>query len=172
MPSDTQAVLQLLSELHNIDDDTLSKRIQDNFCGSLLSLSQLKTPVQEVLRRFKCLLRKKSMDGRYPTISGYRSFGAGKIDKVGWCQGVLGRSDRAVRYMLAGGNKRKEKISVLRLKAPKESSPDAQAFARKEAYFWNDFEDYINTLTSEQRKMFAQKLLQAAAQLEKESENV
>ncbi len=101
MPSDLQTVLQLLPERHEMDGDALSNHIRDNFCGSLLSLRQLKPFVQEILRRFKCLPRKKSMDGTYPTISGHRTFKS-------WCGGVLHRSDRTVRYMLKGGNKKRK----------------------------------------------------------------
>src|ERR1700737_865188 len=94
MPSDLQTVLDLIPERHTMSDDSLSKHIQDNFSGSLLSLRQLKPFIEDILRRFKRLPRKKSVDGTYPTIYGYRSFGAGKIDKVGWCQGVLHRDER------------------------------------------------------------------------------
>ncbi|SRR6266849_5880653 len=101
MLSDLQTVLERLPERHEMVDDALSRHIQDNFCGSLLSLRQLKPFVQEILRRFKRLPRKKSMDGTYPTISGHRTFRS-------WCGGVLHRSDRTVRYMLKGGNKKRQ----------------------------------------------------------------
>jgi hypothetical protein len=104
IPMEIQEVLAVLDSRHEMDVEILSKHIQDNFSGSMLSLKQLKPLIVEIKRCFKRLPRKKSLDGTYPTIAGHRSFGAGKADKVGWCLGVLHKDDRTVRYMLAGGN--------------------------------------------------------------------
>jgi len=113
MTSDLQAVLAVLDTRHEMDDESLSSHIQDNFSGSLLSLAQLQPLIVEILRRFKHLPRKQSVDGTLPTIAGYRTFKS-------WCMGVLHRNDRTVRYMLAGGNAnrgslkhRMETVSVL-----------------------------------------------------------
>ena len=97
MISDLQAVLIALAERHEMDVDVLSNRIRENFNGSMLSLKQLEPLVSEILRRFKHLPRKQEVDSTYPNIAGYRTF-------KDWCVGVLDHSDRAVRYMLKGGN--------------------------------------------------------------------
>ena len=117
MIDDMQATLATLDSRHEMDSDDLTKYLYENFSGSLLSLKQLHPLIAEMLRRFKRLPRKKSVDGTYPTIAGYRSFGVGKREPIGWCQGVLHRNARTVRYMLAGGNKakatpKKERVSV------------------------------------------------------------
>jgi hypothetical protein len=161
MPSDLQTILQLVPERHEMDGDSLSNHIRDNFSGSLLSLKQLEPFVSEILRRFKRLPRKKSVDGTYSTISGYRSFGAGKIDNVGWCQGVLHRSDRTVRYMLKGGNKKRkepktqvESVSVL----------DAAALLKY-------LDRHIGDLDSTQQKLLVEELAKTVARLEKSIEH-
>jgi hypothetical protein len=97
IPMEIQEVLAVLDSRREMDTQDLSNHIRDNFSGSLLSLAQLQPLIAEVLRRFKHLPRKKSMDGTLPTIAGHRTF-------KGWCMGVLHRNDRTVRYMLAGGN--------------------------------------------------------------------
>src|SRR5580693_6539200 len=120
IPMEIQEVLAVLDSRHEMDVEILSKRIQDNFSGSMLSLKQLKPLIVEILRCFKTMPRKKRLDGTYPTIAGHRSFCAGKKDSVGWCMGVMGCNARTVRYMLAGGNKNRgtlkskmETVSVL-----------------------------------------------------------
>lgn len=97
MATDIQEVLATLDSRHEMDSDDLSNHIRDNFSGSLLSLKQLEPLITEVLRRFKHLPRKKSVDGTFPSIAGHRTFKS-------WCLGVLHRNDRTVRYMLTGGN--------------------------------------------------------------------
>lgn len=92
----------LLAERHELDAEALSEHIRANFSGSLCSLRQLDPFVREMLRRFKHLPRKRGVDGTYKNISGHRSFKS-------WCNGVLNRSDRTVRYMLAGGNGKRSK---------------------------------------------------------------
>jgi hypothetical protein len=117
MATDIQEVLATLDSRHEMDSDDLTKYLYENFSGNLLSLKQLQPLIAEVLRRFKTLPRGKSVTGMYPTIAGYRSFGVSKREPIGWCQGVLHRNARTVRYMLAGGNKaksqpKKERLSV------------------------------------------------------------
>jgi hypothetical protein len=117
MIDDLQATLETLDSRHAMGSDELTKYLYENFAGSLLSLKQLQPLIAEVLRRFKQLPRKQSVDGTYPTIAGYRSFGVSNREPIGWCQGVLHRNARTVRYMLAGGNKaksqpKKERVSV------------------------------------------------------------
>jgi hypothetical protein len=97
MISDLQAALTAVAERHEMDVDVLSNRIRENFNGSMLSLKQLEPLVSEIRRRFKHLPRKQKVDGTYPNIAGYRTF-------KDWCGRVLHHSDRAVRYMLKGGN--------------------------------------------------------------------
>jgi len=104
-PTTLQDDLELLAERHEVDADVLSDHIRKNFEGSVVSLKSLEPLVREILRRFRRLPRKKSVDGTYPSLGGYRSFKA-------WCQFVLHRSDRTVRYMLSGGNQnRRQKPS-------------------------------------------------------------
>jgi hypothetical protein len=117
MLTNIQEILATLDSRHELDSDDLTKFLYEHFSGSLLSLKQLQPLIAEVLRRFKTLPRKKSVDGTYPTIAGYRSFGVSKREPVGWCQGVLHRNARTVRYMLAGGNTakatpKKERVSA------------------------------------------------------------
>jgi len=112
MADSIQDALQAIESRHEDDAETLSIRIQENFSGSLLSLRQLEPLIREILRRFKRLPRKAGVDGKFATIAGHRSFGPGKVDKVGWCQGKLKRSDRTVRYMLSGGNRKRKEPRV------------------------------------------------------------
>lgn len=98
--------LQLLESRHEIAADELSEFVSANFGGNLLTLRQLEPYIVEIKRRFKTLPRKMGVDGTYKTISGHRSFKS-------WCQGVLKRTDRTVRYMLAK-SKNEERKSTKR----------------------------------------------------------
>ncbi len=89
-----QPNLQVLEQRHEMPAEDLSNFVSTNFGGNLLTLRQLEPFIVEIKRRFKTLPRKMQVDGTYKTISGHRSF------KV-WCRGVLNRTDRTVRYMLA-----------------------------------------------------------------------
>jgi hypothetical protein len=102
-----QEAILALEGRHEVDVESLSVHIRDNFQGTLLSLRQLTPLIKEVLRRFKTLPRKAGVDGKFATIAGHRSFGVGKNDSVGWAKGVLGKDARTVRYMISGGNKRR-----------------------------------------------------------------
>src|ERR1017187_207557 len=127
MSSDLEVVLALLPQRYEMAGDVLSQHIQDNFSGSLLSLSDLKPFIEEMLRRFKHLPRTQNVDGTHPNIAGFRTFGYTpkctkchkpkheftthkfELDleatkRLGWCKGTLNRDSRTVRYMLAGGN--------------------------------------------------------------------
>src|SRR6266576_3990362 len=85
--------LQLLEQRHEIPVDELSEYVSTNFNGNLLTLRQLEPYITEIKRRFKTLPRKMGVDGKYRMIAGHRSFKS-------WCKGVVGRTDRCVRYML------------------------------------------------------------------------
>src|ERR1700687_2339553 len=103
--------LELLRNRHDAAPEELSAFVSANFNGNLLKLRQLEPFVREIKRRFKILPRNKNITGEYKTICGHRSFKS-------WCLGVLRRSDRAVRYMLAVGygtdkKKRAETISAV-----------------------------------------------------------
>jgi hypothetical protein len=108
--------LQLLENRSTLPADDLSKHIQDNFGGSLLSLRQLEPFISEMLRRFKRLPRKVGVDGNRPTIAGCTSF---KI----WCSTVLHRTDRCVRYML----KRSQSGTIKKTKTEKLSAKHTSA---------------------------------------------
>jgi|CZKC01.1.fsa_nt_gi hypothetical protein len=75
MSSDLEVVLALLPQRYEMAGDVLSQHIQDNFSGSLLSLSDLKPFIEEMLRRFKHLPRTQNVDGTHPNIAGFRTFG-------------------------------------------------------------------------------------------------
>ena len=99
-----------LERRFDLSADELSAHIQQNFGGSLLSLRQLEPLIREMLRRFKHLPRTIGVDGKRPSIAGCTTF------KM-WCRTILNRTDRTVRYMLAGGSKpnpetKKEKTSA------------------------------------------------------------
>lgn len=95
--------LQLLAQRHEIADECLTDYIRQNFSGSLLSLRTLAPFIKEIRRRFRCLPRKRGVDGNFKMIAGCRTFKE-------FCSKVLNRTDRAVRYAIAGiGSKPKEK---------------------------------------------------------------
>src|SRR5258708_786896 len=85
-----------------MDAEELSQFVSTNFGGNLLTLRQLEPFITEIKRRFKTLSRKKGVDGKYKLIGGYRSFKS-------WCHGVLGRTDRTVRYMLSKSKNEEQK---------------------------------------------------------------
>jgi hypothetical protein len=89
-----QEILQLVERRHELDANDLSEHIRQNWGGSLLTLRQLEPFVSEILRRFKCLPRKRQVNGDFARIAGHRSFKS-------WYNGVLNRKERSVRYMLA-----------------------------------------------------------------------
>ncbi len=99
--------LKLVEKRHDVSPEILTRYIADNFVGNLLTLRQLEPFISEVKRRFKILPRKKDITGNYKTIYGCRTFKA-------WCLGVLHRSDRTVRYMLAKAHGDKKKNTVER----------------------------------------------------------
>jgi hypothetical protein len=104
-PMSAADVCAALEVRHNeMTAEELTHLVQSNFSGSMLSLRQLKPFIEEIRRRFRHLPRKVSVDGAYKTIAGHRNFKS-------WCDGVLRRTDRAVRYMLAkaSGDKKKSK---------------------------------------------------------------
>jgi hypothetical protein len=93
-------VVALLDVRHDASNEELCAHIRSNFHGNINSLKILEPFVREVLRRFKHLPRKKNVDGTRPSIGGETSFAK-------WCPAVLGKTARTVRYMLAGGNKKR-----------------------------------------------------------------
>ena len=95
--------------------EELTYLVQSNFSGSLLSLRQLKPFIEEIKRRFKHLPRKIGVDGQYRTIAGHRNFKS-------WCAGVLNRTDRAVRFMLAKAREDEKKPEDK--KKPKDKTED------------------------------------------------
>ena len=145
MINEMQATLATLDSRHEMDSDDLTRYLYENFSGSLLSLKQLQPLIAEVLRRFKMLPRTKSVDGMYPTIAGYRSFGVSKREPIGWCQGVLHRNARTVRYMLAGGNKAKSQPKKER------GSVDAVAILKH-------LDEHVSDLDVQQQKILARGL--------------
>jgi hypothetical protein len=180
MTSSTPEVLAALEIRHGMDADVLTQHIAANFSGSLLSLRQLKPFIEEILRQFKHLPKKKSVDGTYPAIAGYRTFNdvpakcltchkahakrkpathAFVIDpqntgRPGWCWGVLHRKPRTVDYMLAGGNKhrtKKETVSTV---------PDAVAILEY-------VENHASDISIEQRKILAAGLEKVATRLKR-----
>jgi hypothetical protein len=86
--------LQLVEQRHEMPSEALSNFVSTNFGGNLLTLRQLEPFITEIKRRFQTLPRKQGVDGKYKTIGEHRSFKS-------WCHGVLGRTDRTVRYMLS-----------------------------------------------------------------------
>jgi hypothetical protein len=94
--------LSLLDRRHEVPPEELSEFVSTNFGGNLLTLRQLEPFISEIRRRFKILPRKANLGG-YKTISGHRSFKT-------WCSGVLGRTDRTVRYMLAKSKNEEKKL--------------------------------------------------------------
>jgi hypothetical protein len=105
--------LRLLERRHDMPPEELSEFVSVNFGGNLLTLRQLEPFITEIKRRFKTLPRKAGVDGKYKMIGGHRSFKS-------WCHGVLGRTDRTVRYMLSKSkneerkpNKEAETISAV-----------------------------------------------------------
>jgi len=100
--------------------EELSNFVSTNFGGNLLTLRQLEPFITEIKRRFKTLPRKTGIDGKYKTIGKHRSFKS-------WCYGVLGRTDRTVRYMLS---KSKNEIQ----KPEKEAEPISAVLNRCMAY--------------------------------------
>src|SRR5712671_3284557 len=93
--------LQLLENRHETPVEELSEFVSANFNGNLLTLRQLEPYITEIKRRFKTLPRKQGVDGRYQMIAGHRTFKS-------WCKGVVGRTDRCVRYMLAKSKKEEQ----------------------------------------------------------------
>lgn len=174
MSSDLQTVLTTIDNRHEMADGDLTEYLAENFSGSLLSLKQLQPLISEILRRFKRLPRKQSVDGTYPTIAGYRTFGAvpekcikchrpfkkhndddhsfeldlKTVGDIGWCQGVLHRCSRTVRYMLAGGNKSKA------------SSGGRGKSIRSAEDILNYLDNHVSDLSKPQQKMLAQGLPQ------------
>jgi hypothetical protein len=94
--------LHLLERRHDMPPEELSEFVSVNFGGNLLTLRQLEPFIAEIKRRFKTLPRKAGVDGKYKTIGGHRSFKS-------WCHGVLGRTDRTVRYMLSKSKNEEQK---------------------------------------------------------------
>src|SRR6266478_5296560 len=94
--------LQLLEQRHEMSPEELSEFVSTNFGGNLLTLRQLEPFIAEIKRRFKTLPRKARVDGKYKMIGGHRSFKS-------WCHGVLGRTDRTVRYMLSKSKNEEQK---------------------------------------------------------------
>jgi hypothetical protein len=138
-----QAALAAIAERHDVDVEDLSTHIQENFSGSLMSLKQLEPLVSEILRRFKRLPRKRNVDGTHPNIAGYRNFKS-------WCEGILHRSDRTVRYMLNGGNKKRKDSKV---QAESVSALDAAKILKY-------LDTHVSDLDLPQRKLLAQGLPQ------------
>ncbi len=149
----TQATLQdaltAIDTRHTMTNDEISICCRDNFSGSMLSLKQLEPVIRDVQRRFKILGRKQHMDGSYPNIFGYRSFGSihdkeeyKKVLRVGWCEGVLKFDVRTVHYMLNGGNKKKKS----KPKKEKLSAPQASEVLKY-------VEEHASEMSSEQRRM-------------------
>jgi hypothetical protein len=94
--------LKLLNNRHDASPAELSEFVASNFGGNLLTLRQLEPFITEIKRRFKILPRNAAVDGSYKTIGGHRSFKS-------WCHGVLGRTDRTVRYMISKSKKEEQK---------------------------------------------------------------
>jgi hypothetical protein len=99
---DNTQVTAVVQIRESMTDDSLTQYAREHFSGSLLSLRQLEPLIREVKRRFRHLPRKLGVDGKRKTISDCTKFSD-------WCQQVLQRSDRTVRYMLAGGNTKRSK---------------------------------------------------------------
>jgi hypothetical protein len=98
-----QPDLSLLARRYEVSPEELSEFVSANFGGNLLTLRQLEPYITEVKRRFRLLPRKAGIDGKYKVIAGHRSFKS-------WCQGVLGRTDRTVRYMLAKSKNEEQRL--------------------------------------------------------------
>ncbi len=94
--------LQLLDNRHEIPVEELSSYVSTSFNGNLLTLRQLEPFIAEIKRRFRTLPRNMGVDGKYKMIAGHRSFKS-------WCKGVVGRTDRCVRYMLAKAKNQEKK---------------------------------------------------------------
>jgi hypothetical protein len=99
---DNTLVTAVIQIRENMTDDSLTQYAKDHFSGSLLSLKQMAPLVLEIKRRFRHLPRKLGVDGKRKTIGDCTKFSD-------WCQRMLHRSDRTVRYMLAGGNTKRSK---------------------------------------------------------------
>jgi hypothetical protein len=142
-----QDALNTLEERHDVDVEVLSNHVRENFNGSMLSLRQLEPIISEILRRFKHLPRKIAVNGEYPTIAGHRTFKS-------WCDGVLHRTPRAVRYMLAGGNKKRQTS-----KQESVSPLDAVAIL-------NYLDRHVSKLDKTQRRLLSQGISQLLTRLE------
>jgi len=143
-----QDALRTLEERHDVDIEVLSNHVRENFNGSMLSLRQLEPVIGEILRRFKHLPRKMGVNGEYSTIAGHRTFKS-------WCAGVLKRTPRAVRYMLAGGNKNRQK-------SVKESVSSLDATA-----ILSYLDSHVGNLDKIQRRLLAQGISQFLIRLER-----
>jgi hypothetical protein len=99
---DNTLVTAVVQIRENMTDESLTQYAKDHFSGSLLSLRQLEPLLREIKRRFRYLPRKIGVDGKRKMIGDCTKFSD-------WCKQVLQRSDRSVRYMLAGGNTKRAK---------------------------------------------------------------
>lgn len=95
----------IVNRRHDMDSESLTEFVIQNFEGNLLTLRQLEPFISEVKRRFRTLPRTPDVHGNRPTISGCKNFAT-------WCQKVLRRTDRTVRYMLAKAKEKKLKETI------------------------------------------------------------
>jgi hypothetical protein len=104
--------MDLLKNLHEVDGEKLGEYIEGRLGGVCTTLRHLQPLIVEIKRRFKLLPRGKRMDGTYNTIRGCRTFKE-------WVATKLKRTDRAVYYLLSGGNPQNEKAKLARTEAKK-----------------------------------------------------
>lgn len=81
---------RLDAEIAAMPSDQLAEHVRDGIGGVYFSMAMIAPYIQELWRRFETL-------GAGESISGCRT-------KKEYCETVLNRTPRAVRYMLAGGN--------------------------------------------------------------------
>ena len=123
---DNTIVTAVVQIRENMTDESLTQYAKDHFSGSLLSLRQLEPLIREIKRRFRILPRKLGVDGKRKMIFDCVRF-------RDWCQQVLGRSDRSVRYMLAGGNTKRSKKSGNSFRLTKERREKLQGIAESKS---------------------------------------
>jgi hypothetical protein len=99
--------MEIVKNRHDENGEVVGKYIADHVQGVRTTLLHLRPLIDEMKRKYSLLPRTKHADGTYQTIRGCRSFKE-------WVEKRLGKSERAVYYLLAGGNPHNEKAKLQR----------------------------------------------------------
>jgi hypothetical protein len=114
--------VELVKNRRDVDGETLGEYVELQFNGVCTTLRHLLPLIAEMKRKFTLLPRGKQVDGTYKIIRGCRSFKE-------WVETKLRRSERAVYYLLGGGNPQNEKAKLER-KAAKQRDEERRCNAR------------------------------------------